>query len=544
VNRLKLLTKFPALQEKRNNLIKGGLALRKYLALALGLLFILSFTATAFAIHIPELPPDEQIVTAKGADISLGGRIMVRGWYFSNANFFTNSPNYLTPSTNTNAVPGTITVLDVGEQVPREKEAEDAALWTTNISLTLDAKVADNVEGFIELEIAQGENVQSGLYIWGGGSAFQSHDSKPNADMRLRQAWILYTGSGLLGAPAGIKIGHQLITLGEKQFLNHERFGDDALIVFVNPTKELHLAAATIKANEGFYTLPGDDLDVYALIGTYKFNKDNTVGLNYSYFNNSDLDDTFGGAYSNLDGLSFQNLGLHANGMLASIISYALEVDMQFGKAKGFDPGPEHPVATDTLKFRGFGVYAKGGFKVPETPLNLRASFAYGSGDKNADEDGKIQEFQVSQGFDSEVALARFVHYTQIYERTIATAALLQTLGGSGAIVGPHRNTGIANTTYYNLGLDLAATKDMSLSLDGFLLRATENEGWENIVGNDVSKNVGWELDFKGSYKLAKNLSYFVEAGLFDPGAFYEDTGLVDKKRNVTQVIHGLNLTF
>ncbi len=99
----------------------------------------------------------------------------------------------------------------------------------------------------------------------GGGTAgtclFQSYDAKPNADMRLRQAWIQYTGSGLFGVPAGVKIGHQLLTLGEKQFLNHERFGDDALVLFVNPTKELSLAAATIKANEGLYTLPGDDLD-------------------------------------------------------------------------------------------------------------------------------------------------------------------------------------------------------------------------------------------------------------------------------------------
>jgi hypothetical protein len=517
--------------------------LRKYLALALGLLFILSFTATAFAIHIPELPPDEQIVTAKGADISLGGRIMVRGWYFSNAAF----EGALGESTsNVTAVPGNIT---------EEVEPDDVALWTTNLSLTLDAKVAENVEGFVELEIAQGGNEQSGLYIWGGGpNVFQGHDSKPNSDIKLRQAWILYTGSGLLGAPAGIKVGHQLITLGEKQFLNHERFGDDALIVFVNPTKELHIAAATVKANEGTYTIPGNDLDIYALIGTYKFSKDNTAGINYSYIINTDLEDTFAGNYTGLDGLSFQNLGLHANGMLAGIINYAAEVDFQFGKAKGVDvEDPEHndvgDVALSDLKYRGFGVYLKGGYKVPETPLNIRASFAYGSGDENGLDDNKIKEFQVSQGFDSETAIARFVHYTQIYERTIATAALIQTLGGNGAILGtaqgaPHRNTGIANTTYYNLGLDLAATKDLSLSLDAFLLRATDTEGWGNLVGDDVSKNVGWEFDFKGSYKLAKNLTYFVEAGSFNPGDFYEDTGLVDKARTVTQVIHGLNLTF
>ncbi|MFH1703344.1 MAG: hypothetical protein ABIB41_07940 [Nitrospirota bacterium] len=518
--------------------------MKKYIALALGLLFILGFTATAFAIHIPDLPPDEQIVTAKGSEISLGGRIMVRGWYFSNA-FFEGA---LGTSTNVTAVPG---------EPSHGVEPNDVALWTTNIALTLAAKISENVQGFIELEVAQGENVQSGLYIWGGGpNVFQGHDSKPNADLRFRQAWILYTGSGLLGAPAGIKIGHQLITLGEKQFLNHERFGDDALIVFVNPTKELHIAAATVKANEGAYTLPGDDLNVYALIGTYKLNKDNTAGINYALFQNTDLEDTFGGVYTGLDELSFQNLGLHANGMLAGMINYAVEFDTQFGKAKGVDTNePEHndvgDVVLEDLKYRGYALYIKGGYQIPDTPLNLRASFAYGSGDGNGIGDGKISEFQVSQGFDSEVAVARFVHYTQIYEKTIATAALIQTLGGNGAILGtaqgaPHRNTGIANTTYYNLGLDLAATKDLSLSLDGFLLRATKTGGWQEVTpGNpDVSKNLGWELDFKGSYKLAKNLTYFIEAGSFAAGAFYEDTGLVDNKASVKQIIHGLNLTF
>jgi hypothetical protein len=64
------------------------------------------------------------------------------------------------------------------------------------------------------------------------------------------------------------------------------------------------------------------------------------------------------------------------------------------------------------------------------------------------------------------------------------------------------------------------------------------------LGGSDVSKNVGWELDFKGSYKLAKNLTYFVEAGTFRPGKFYEDTSLVSPDKTVSQVIHGLNLTF
>jgi hypothetical protein len=499
--------------------------LRKYVFIVLSVFLLLAFAT---------------LVYAEEPQIKLGGNIMVRGWYVNNATaIWTISPY-------SNAVPGD--VIGVG---PGNGTAKDTAFWTEDLSLTLDAKVSDNVQGFIELEISQGEtlygaesmdpavftagNPRSGSYLWG------NYESKPNADLKLRQAWIQYTGSGLFGVPSGMKIGHQLLTLGEKQFLNHERFGDDALVLFVNPTKELSLAVVDAKLNEGYPDFAGDDVDAYVLMGTYNVNKDNKIGLYYFYANNSDLAATFGGAYSDRNGLSLQDIGVHANGMLSGILNYALEIDTQFGKARGQETYNDY-------KYAGYAIYLKGGYKIPETPLNLRASFAYGSGDKDGLQDNKIKEFQACMGFDSVTAIDRYVHYTQIYERSIATASLIQTIGGNGSILAnyddPHRNTGIANTTYYNLGADLAATKDLSLSLDGYILRASKTSGWATVVGNSVSKNVGFELDFTGSYKLAKNLNYFVEAGYFCPGAFYEDTHLVDNKNGVTQLIHGLSLTF
>ncbi len=168
--------------------------------------------------------------------------------------------------------------------------------------------------------------------------------------------------------------------------------------------------------------------------------------------------------------------------------------------------------------------------------------------------DGKNKEFQTTMGFDTESPIARYPHYTQIYERTIFTSALLQQVTGSGHLFPFHRNTGIANTTYYNLGIDANLTKDLKASLDGFLLNATETGAWEDYLSfwytsADVDDDLGWEVDAKVSYKIAKNLTYFVEAGYFSPGGFYGDVmdaiynSQIDKK-SVTQVIHGLNLTF
>ena len=459
--------------------------MRKYLAIVLGVLFILSFTATAFAIHETGEP-----AISKGAQIILGGKILVRGWYFDNVN--------------SSALP---------------TSTQSQAMYSTNANIMIDANVSDNVRGFMELETSgisgtsPGGNADSGLYYWG------AIDTKPAADLFFRQLWIQYTGSGI-GAPSGIKAGHMPITLGEKQFLCNERFGDDAILLWVDPTKEVHLVLGTTKLNEGINAIHSDDLDGYVLIATYMVNKDNTIGLNYTLVHSDGL-----GSPPTVDKLNFDNLGLHANGKVSGL-TYAAEVDFQFGKADGLG------AAADT-KFSGYGIFAKLGYMVD--PVGLRASFAMGSGDSDPSND-KNKEFQTLQGPDAIGATARLVHYTQIYERTIRTAANEQTL--TGAL----RNNGIANTTYYNLGVDVNPTKELALSLDGFIIRATK--AWQA----DQSKSVGSELDFKGTYKFAKNLSYFVEAGVFTPGKFYTTgaapvNGGLDKK-TVTQAVHGLLLTF
>ena len=187
--------------------------------------------------------------------------------------------------------------------------------YSTNINLIVDAKVADNVRGMVELETARGGSANSGLFYW--GDAARGYDSKPNADILVRNAWIQYTGAGL-GMPAGIKIGHMPISFGEKQFLNNERFGDDAILVWIDPTKEFHLAAGTVKLNEGDVFEHSDDLNGYVLIATFMPNKDTTLGANWVWAH-SDGNCPSVGSDVNVDSLNFNNVGLHANGKVGGI---------------------------------------------------------------------------------------------------------------------------------------------------------------------------------------------------------------------------------
>jgi predicted porin len=317
------------------------------------------------------------------------------------------------------------------------------------------------------------------------------------------------------------------LALGEKQFLNNERFGDDAILLWVDPNKELHLAGIIAKLNEGSIDVHRDDLDGYVLLATYALDKDNTVGINWTYVDSDDVCPSLG----DVEDLAFHNIGIHGNGNISGIM-WAAEADMQFG---GVDDVAV--LGGEDRDAEGWAVLAKLGYMVD--PVNLRAKFAYGSGDDNFF-DADCEEFQTIQGPDDILAISRFVHHTMIYERWVSTAAvesLLTTHSGCNS-----RNTGIANTTLFNLGMDFNATPNLNLAVDGFYLQASETGAWEDIVGATVEDDLGWELDFKGTYKIAKNLSYFVEAAGFWPGDFYQDVFGVDE--TVTHVLHGLVLHF
>jgi predicted porin len=64
------------------------------------------------------------------------------------------------------------------------------------------------------------------------------------------------------------------------------------------------------------------------------------------------------------------------------------------------------------------------------------------------------------------------------------------------------------------------------------MLTATE-------VAAGAKDDIGTEIDFKATYKLAKNLKYWVDAGILMAGDFYGTN-----PDDATSVRHGLMLTF
>ncbi len=454
--------------------------MKKYLALILGVLFVLSFAASAFAIHA-EIPAETQAIVAKGStQITLGGELRTRGWWRQN--------------------------LEGGLGV----DTNSQAWWDERVRLSVDAVVAPGVQGFVQLETTS--STDGDKYKWGNGEASGElskasggaggTNKKPDGTINVLQAWIQYQGAGLFGFNSGFKIGHMPLKLSYGQFFDNTQYGDDALVLFMDPIKQLHVAALTFKGIEGITADNTDDLDAYVGLVTYKWDDKNTVGLNYTYINASDLN------------LSLQNVGLHLDGAIGGL-GYKVAGDLQFGDV---GDGPAE------ASFGGYAVSAAVNYRLD--PVNIRGSFVYGSGDDDLNDDD-LDEFVPFVG--------NIQNYSFIYEYQHRTTASNQSGLNSASPVDGHA-AGVANTTYFNLGVDYNPMKDLGLSVDGYYFMATETD-------NDVDDSAGWEIDAKVKYALAKNLTYQVDFGYFDPDDFYEDAYGIDAEA-VTALRHTLILSF
>ena len=473
--------------------------MKRYLALVAGLIFVLGFTAVAFAIHA-EIPADTQAVVAKGTtQITLGGEIRARGEYRE------------TDMNNDQRVD-----QDNNGQIGNRRD-EDGSYYDARVRLSVDAQVTPNTKGFIQVEAGNGPTADN--YGWGyegedkqykGAKGIYNQGNAKKGQFNLLQAWILHKGEGLLGVPAGVKVGHMPLALGNKLFFDHTKFGDDAIVFFVDPTKELHIGLLTAKFREGQTGL-SDDANAYVALFTYKgqgFNLSGDITYVDDQSNTSsgprfdDLNDNGkqdpGEPYLNTD-IHFWNFGLRGDIKLDPVTIRA-DVELQTGKI--VNTGGAEP------KFKGYAFLVGADMKVD--PVTLTAEFAYGSGD-NDPKDDKEKAFVTSLGAD--------VHFTYIYEYSTQNAC--------GKPFG-----GLCNTMYVKLGASAKPVKDLTASLNLFWLRA-------NKVPAGGDKDIGIEIDPKIVYKIDKNLSYWVEGGYLMAGDFWGPNA-----DDAYAIRHGIMLSF
>jgi len=259
--------------------------MKKILIPLLSVAMVLFFIAPTFATHAApkgyEYEP--QVVKAGKSMIKLSGSIRIRG------EFSDNLDDYDDDGASDNSV----------------------SKYDQRIRLKVEATVSPNTKGVIELE--NGKDSSCGEvyneddmmvynyscsgsdsdtkdgYMWGyrdkAASGIYQRGNYKVGDLRIRQAYIAHQGRGLLGRLAGFVVGHQLVKVGDGLFLNHAKFGDDAITLWVSGS-EISLTAAKLAENKGAFS---DDADLYSLAAEHEINGIK-LGADITYINDNAFD--------------------------------------------------------------------------------------------------------------------------------------------------------------------------------------------------------------------------------------------------------------
>lgn len=465
--------------------------MKKYLAVILGMLFVFGLTATAFAIHA-EIPSETQSVVAKGTtQVKLDGQFRSRGEYRQNVSDFD------------------------------DDKGDHNAAYDSRIQIGVEAQVTPNTTGYVKIEV--GGSSSSNNYNWGASSAgakgiYTAGETKQGA-FNIIEGWILHKGSGLIGIPAGIKVGHMPLSLGNQLFFKHTIFGDDAIVLFMDPTKELHIAALTAKLSEGTTTV-NDDANAYVGLFVYK-TKDFNVSGDVTYVNDQANGLSSATAIvTAAKGTTLWNYGLRGDVTVAGL-GIKADIEMQGGESK-WDSGVRNSTQTAAgdIKHKGYAYLVGLSYKLD--PVKLSLDYAYGSGDDNST-DTSNKTFVT--------ALSDTNNYTYVYDYRAKAAT------GS-------TQTGIANTQYIKLGASAGLTKDLTAALDLYVLNAAKKKaitlGTATTKGD--SKKIGTEVDVNIKYNVDKNLVYYVEGGYLFAGAFYDTAA--KGADNAYAIRNGLALSF
>jgi hypothetical protein len=461
---------------------------KKYFVVALAAMFVLGFAASSFAIHA-EIPAETQAVVAKSStQITIGGEIRVRGIIDNNTQDFNSD----------------------------KTSSGDDAKWDQRVRLQVEAKITPNTTGLIQLEGGNADSRTSndirnwGSEISGATGTIQNGEAKQDA-MRILQAWILHTGSGLLGVPALIKIGHMPVQINELAY-SHTKFGDDALLLGVDPVKELHLILGTVKLTEGA-TYRSDDANGYTLIASYDIDKDSAVGLNVTYADAQNGSLSFVSTPLVPDPISgidahLWNISINGKTRVGGL-GIKGELDVQTGKVEDI-PG------VSDQSFRGWA--GKLDFDYTINPVTLMLGGAYSTGENINAHDNKIRTFITT--------MDAIQHFTFVYEYLTKNAA-------------GNTNGGLQNTWFLKLGAKADLMKDLDGMLNIYYLRASKK-----VSNTYDSKSIGTEVDMNLNYKIDRNLKYFVEGGYLFAGNFWKNVTGTHSVDDAWALRHGIQLTF
>lgn len=480
--------------------------MKKFFAVFMAAVFVLGFAVSAFAIQA-EIPQDTQAVVGKGTtQITLGGEVRFRGEARQNIRDFNKDKN------------------------------DGDVYYDMRVRLSIEAKVTPNTMAYIEFESGNADNNDN--LVWGDQSSAAGTGAKgiyqvgntKKGYVTIRQAWLQHQGSGLLGVPAFVKVGHMPIKLGNGLFLDHSYWGDDAILAGISPMKNMNIIGHTIKFREGNCAFGSsatacsqsgnlylsNDSTAYGVIFSYEFDKLSAISADVTYVDHQNMGQTADPAIG-YPSMHFWNIGLRGN---TEISNFGILADVEFQTGKLTNMAAN----TGDASFKGWAAWLGLYYKVK--PVKIYLDWAYGSGGNADDKD--IKTFVTTQGVDK--------HYTYVYE--------YRTAGAGGQQFG-----GLANTMFLRLGANADLMKGLFADLSIYWLRAVKDTFGTPVLGKAIktdSKDIGWEIDWYASYMIDKNLKYWVEGGYLFAGDYWKDVynPVSGKHDNAWAIRQGIQLNF
>jgi hypothetical protein len=401
------------------------------------------------------------------------------------------------------------------------KASGSTAYWEEKVNLWVDAKIAEGLKGYVELQSGSANACNSGATGkgWmqmgtagtdcqvgaGTGTGRGNTDSAPNSMfnenrglgfMEIRYAYIEFM---IPKTPVGIKIGHFPVVLGHSIWVDTSYWGSDGLLISSSPIKDLTVGFGTFKFSETAANGNPSDTDLYVLMASYPFMPKNTAGFNLSYLSRPGK-----GTLSVGYDMALYNFMLAADGALDFGLGYKFEFDFQAGTLYDYDATYDYDAgsALTDVSASGFALLLGATYGIAEI-VEAKFNLGYGSGDKISSADKNEGYFSFNN-----------FGYTMVYEDIVGQKTGNSTLGAG--------DFGLNNTMYINVGAGATPMKNMSVGMDIFYLMSIE----ENYAGQ--KKNIGFEVDLNFGYQIYKNLKWTFLAGYFMPGDHYETVNSTD----------------
>jgi len=198
------------------------------------------------------------------------------------------------------------------------------------------------------------------------------------------------------------------------------------------------------------------------------------------------------------------------------------ELHYAFGKARQYDNG------TADVDLQLFNAYLNA--VATFSPVYVGGTFAYASGNDPTTLTSKIHtDPLITGGSEWSPALIMWNR-----DRAYTFGNLTGT--SPSAVFGAY----MANSYFYQLKGGVKPTDKLDLCVAVSKADADQNP----VAGPWVSKDMGWEVDVTGTYKITNNLSYMLGFGYLFTGDYFKGASAANDVSNDYLIMHKLTLTF